>query len=272
VRAIRYVRGAASGVNTIHHDVIYPAFWERVVNLRVHPIARVALYIDLLPRAGTSVFTSRVPAGVAVDGVPDAGMSGAFVPWAVVAGPSGGYVAQYDVPASPLYGAKLFYYRDDASYDDAVTPLYDDDDHASFGAQGLDLYDLADSEDDAISFTFRIYPLCGGMGDADLGSAYQGLRDAPLQLAVVPQARLAGPVRTLALSRQQADVVLAWEAIPAATAYRIYVAGFADLPQASWTPLDETTTPGFVDADAAESAQPRFYSVVGLTGSTEGSW
>ena len=272
VRAIRYVRGAASGVNTTHHDVIYPAFWERVVNLRVHPIARVALYVDLLPRVGTTVFTSRAPAGVAVDGVPDAGLSTAFVPWAVVSGPSGGYVTLYDVPASGLYASKLFYYRDDASYDDALTPLYDDDDNASFGAQGVDLRDLNGSELDAIPFAFRIYPLCGGIGDADLGAAYQGLRDAPLQLAAVPQTRIAGPVRTLLASRQQADVVLDWEAIPGTTAYRIYVADFPDLPQASWAPLGETTAPGFVDAGAAGAAQPRFYSVVGLNGTSEGAW
>jgi hypothetical protein len=272
VRAIRYVRGAASGVNTTHHDVIYPAFWERVVNLRVHVIARIALYIDLLPRAGTSLFTATVPAGVTVDGVPDAGMNDTFVPWALVKGPSGGYVALYDVPASDLYATKLFYYRDDVSYDDAVSPLYDDDDHASFGAQGIDLRDLDNSELESIPFTFRIYPLCGGIGDADLGSAYQGLIDAPLQLAVVPQARVAGPVRTLSLSRDQADVVLDWESIPATTGYRIYAADFSDLPHALWMPLGETTTPGFVDAGAAESAQSRFYSVIGLAGTSEGAW
>jgi hypothetical protein len=181
-------------------------------------------------------------------------------------------VVLYEVPASDLYASKLFYYRDDASYDDALTPLYDDDDHGSFGAQGIDLRDLDDSEDDAIPLTFRFHPLCAGIGDADLGSAYQGLRDAPLQLAVVAQARLAGPVRTLVAARQSADIVLAWEAIPGATAYRVYAAGFADLPQASWAALGETTTPGFVDEDAAESPQPRFYSVAGLTGPSEGPW
>ncbi len=272
MRAIRYVRGAASGLNTTHHDVIYPAFWERVVNLRVHPIARVALYVDLLPRTGTILFTSRVPAGVAVDGVPDLGMDGAFVPWAVVSGTSGGYVTLYDVPASALYTSKLFFYRDDASYDDALTPSYNDDDNASFGAHGVDLRDLNGSDLDAIPFTLRSYPLCGGIGDATLGGEYQSLRDAPLQLAAVPQVRIAGPVRTLLASRRQADVVLAWEAIPGATAYRAYAADFADWPQASWTPLGDTAAPGFVDVGGAALTQPRFYSVVGLNGTLEGAW
>ena len=38
VRAIRYVRGAASGINTVHHDIVYRGFWERIVNVRIFHI------------------------------------------------------------------------------------------------------------------------------------------------------------------------------------------------------------------------------------------
>src|SRR5262249_30279822 len=44
VRAIRYVQGAASGLNTIHHDVVYRGRWDRAISLRVHPLDNVWFY------------------------------------------------------------------------------------------------------------------------------------------------------------------------------------------------------------------------------------
>lgn len=272
VRAIRYVRGAASGLNTVHHDVVYQGFWERTVNLRVHPIAAVALYVDLLPQSNTTVFTPRTTAGATVDGVPDFGVNGAFVPWALVRSPSGGYVIRYDVPASPLYATKWFYYRDDVAYNDAVTPLYDDDDHSSFGAQGVELRDLVGDELSTIPFTYRVYPLCSNVGDAELGAGYQSLGDNALAVSILPEQRVAGPVRTLRLARAGVDVVLQWDPIPGAESYRIFATAFADLPHTSWTPIGDAATVSFVDAGAAASPDPRHYSVVGLIDSEEGDW
>ena len=73
VRAVRYIMGAASGVNTIHHDVIYRGLWERHTNLRVHLIQQVFAYLDWLPAAGATLYLpdDPDPDGITIDGTPD---------------------------------------------------------------------------------------------------------------------------------------------------------------------------------------------------------
>jgi hypothetical protein len=272
VRAIRYVLGAASAVNTIHHDVIYRGFWERGINLRVHPIAAVAFYVDHRPGPNTQLFTDRVAAGVPVDGVPDAGMGTSMISWAVLRGPLGGYALQYDIPPSPFYGSSRLYYRDDVTHNDATDIFYDDEDNSSFGAQGVELRDLVGSLSDTIVGRFRTYPLCANVGDAAVGAGLQDQKNNPLAVQVLAQNRVAGPVRTLRAARSGSDIDLSWEAIPGVDGYRVYVAESAWVPQASWTLLGETAATGLVDAGGASTALPRHYSVVGVLEDDEGEW
>ncbi len=272
VRAIRYVRGAASGMNTVHHDVIYRGFWERFVNLRVHPIAAIALYVDLRPILGARVYTERVTDGIEADGVPDFGVGFSLVPWSVVRSGEGGYAMLYSVPSTPLIGSRRYYYRDDVNHDDATSQFYDDEDDASYGAQGVELRDLTGSATDNIPFALRVYPLCSDTGDADLGAALQEMKDQPFALQVIPQAQRLGPIRTLRGERSLADVILTWQGVPASQVYRVYRAHSPDLPRASWTPIGETSATTFVDAGAALDPSPRFYSVVAVADSQEGEW
>jgi hypothetical protein len=271
VRAIRYVRGAASAVNTIHYDLMYGERWDRTVMLRVHPIPAIAIYFDLLPSGNLRLFTPAFPAGLSVDGVPESGGI-TFQPWSVVRGPLGGLVVQYDVPSSPFYGSKRNYYRDDASYDDALSPLYDDQDDSSYGAQGFEMRDLIGDLFDRIDLGFRMYPLCAGIGDADIGAAYQALKDQPISSVVTAELRTIAPIRSLRLRRVGADVALDWDPVPGATSYLVLASDDASEPRESWTQLAEVPSPTWIDAGAGSSPSPRQYSVLGVTPAGTTPW
>jgi hypothetical protein len=275
IRAIRYVLGATSGVNTVHHDVVYRSFWVRAINLRVHPITSASLYLDWRPTpSGTRLFTPLCRSGVDVDGHPDTAISQDFVDWSVVRHPGGGMVTLYDVPASPLYAGKSFRYRDDATYDDRIStnPDYGDEDDAAYGDHGITVSGVLDCTFDPIRIEMRVYPICALIGDAFLGDSYEELSQYPLQTPVTPQWQAAGAVRTLQAVRAGADVLLSWTALAGATSYRVYASEFVDLPLTSWPLLAETPSPGFRDAGAAQNGVARFYSVRAVTPAGEGPW
>lgn len=271
IRAIRCVKGAASAINTIHCDTMYRERWDRLVMLRVHPIPRIAIYFDLLPAPNSRLFTSAFPAGLAVDGVPESGGT-AFQPWVVARTSLGGYVALFEAPPSPFYGSRRNYYRDDASYDDAISAGYDDQDDSSYGAHGFDMLDLAGTPVDRIDLGFRIYPLCAGVGDATLGAAYQALKDQPLSLAVTPELRAIAPIRSLRLVRAGNDVVLNWDPVPGATSYLVLVSPTASDPRESWLDLAEVPSTDWIDAGAALDPNPRHYSILGVTPTGNTPW
>ncbi len=272
VRAIRYVRGATSGVNTIHHDVIYRGVWRREVNLRVHPLAKASLYIDWLPNAGAAYYSPNVTGGVPVDGVPDS-VPGTYVPWTLVRSAGGGLAVVHEVPPSPLLQTKVATYRDDASYDDRIPtdPTYPDDDHSAYGDNGVELQGLADSTVQAILLWSVAYPLCSNVGDATAGSTYRQYFDNPFQVASVPQERGLGAVGSLGASRDGGDVVLSWQAVSGAVTYRIFWSASASDPEDSWTLLGETGATTWRDVGAVAGGT-RFYSVVAVGPDGEGGW
>ena len=274
VRAIRYVRGAASGINTVHHDVVYRGFWERVVNLRVHSISAVWFYFDLLPAAGTTFLSSTVPAGVAVDGVNDPSVGTTIPEWSIVRGGGGGMATVYNIPPSPFVGTADFYYRDDATYNDKPQNVttYGDDDNSAYGNHGLHLDTITSSETDTIPMSFRLYPLCSDAGDATLGAGLRALVDFPLQTSATRQTRAASAVRTVAAARVGTDVVLAWQAVGGALSYRVYVATSPSLPQGSWTLLGTPAGTTLIDPGAAGDGVSRFYSVTAVGAGGEGPW
>ncbi|MBP7148116.1 MAG: hypothetical protein KBD01_11260 [Acidobacteria bacterium] len=274
IRAIRYVRGAESGVNTIHYDVMYRRFWTRVFDIRVHPLPEVWFYFDLLPRAGTVLYTNLVRQGLTVDGVPDPNVPQALPEWLIVKTQVGGYAMFLDAPQDPRVQEYRFHYRDDAGYDDEIptNPGYTDRDDSAYGNHGFGLCGLSDCNVDPIHVAVRVYPFCASVGDAALGDAYQELLEYPLQSSGTPQYPQLSPVRDLALQRDARDVVLAWSAVPGAQTYRVYAAADASLPPSSWTLLGETANPLYRDREAGADPSPRTYSVVGLDGHGEGEW
>jgi hypothetical protein len=264
VRAIRYVLGAASGFNTTHHDVISRSSWQRSVNLRVHPINAIWKYVDWLPRTGLTLFTPSRRGGVPLDGSPDGPANSPLEPWHLVRGPGGGMVFQYDIPASPLYDMLEAYLRDDANYSDApLTPPYFDEDDAAWGNHGFNMTGINTSDVDPVSWTLRLTSLCSDEGDADLGDEYQALVDTPLQIQTLAQAG-GVEITSLALQRDQADVLLDWLPTTGATSYRIFRSSSPDLPRSSWPLLDEVSAPGYRDQGAVGLGD-FYYSVEPVT-------
>jgi hypothetical protein len=263
VRAIRYVRGAASAVNTIHSDVVYRDFWKRHINLRVHPILEALIYVDWLPVQGAGFFSPEVPDGVLVDGVDDP-VPSQYVDWCVYGSTGGGIIVLNDLPDSPHFQEKRFYYRDDASYDDAIpfNPGYSDEDDSAYGNMGLKILDTTDTNLDPIPMTLNFYPVCIGDDGSDLGNAYQERRAHPLQTDTTPQWKLLGPVATLVLAVDGNDLVLEWQQVAGAVTYRVYGADFPDLARESWILLQDSASTTYRGVDEMTAPGSAYYSVV----------
>lgn len=263
IRAIRYVQGAASGVNTVHHDIVYRDYWERHINLRVHPITPVWSYFDWLPNSNAVIYLPGDPGGLIVDGSPDTLSSTAIPDWMLYRSAAGGMVFLPDLPASPYYSSAELDYVDDASYDDG--PIgYGDDDDSAYGDVEVVMNDVHPGNSDAISYNLAGYPLCSDVGDATVASAYRQLVDEPLSETAAPQFAGIGLLSTLSLHRDGNDVVLDWQPLSGAASYRVYASDFPDLPKASWTVLGDTTALEYRDSGAALLPDVRYYSVLGI--------
>lgn len=275
IRAIRYVRGATSGVNTIHHDLVYRNFWSRVVNLRVHELAKIWIYIDWLPRSGTELFTPAAMEGVPVDGTPDAGLGEAYQEWQVVSGPGGGMGLVWTVPDSNLFADKLFFHQDDATFNDQIptNPGYGDDDDSAYGDHGVTITGIEDSNATAIPMEWRVYPTCSGEGDGQLGETLSEQEEFPLTTEVEPQWSSATLVRTLRLQALGVDIRLEWDDLPEIETYRVYYAPSPEVNREQWSLLSSTEESFYIDEGEAGLTGNRFYSVVGITpGGGEGGW
>lgn len=274
VRAIRYIRGAASGVNTIHHDVFYRGFWERVVNLRVHPVSGIWFYFDLKAGSGATFIAPDVPAGVAVDGANDPSVPSALKPWTIVKGPDGGFAVMYDTPSSPFVGSSTFYYRDDAGFNDkSITESsYTDEDDSAYGDQGLHLDSVSGQETDTITMGFRTYPLCSNVGDATMGAQLRELYDYPLATEATLQSRETRAIRDVQMAKVGADLVVSWTAITNAVSYKVYASTSPNAARPDWTLVGEPTVNGFVNTGALGDPTPRYYSVTAVTAMGEGPW
>jgi hypothetical protein len=274
IRAIRYVRGARSAVNMLHHDVITPYSWTRHIKLRVHPMDSIRFYLDWLPLPGAVFFSNLALTGVPVDGSPDAEVGDTLPEWTVVTTSAGDLVLLIDVPESPVFQSRRFFYRDDSGYDDALPgkPDYPDEDDAAFAAHGFELLDLADSEQNPVLATLTAFPLCTGEGGPGVADELMERTAYPVQLSATPQASC-GAVRTLELERDGDDLLLFWDSLPDTEGYRVYRSDLADLPHNSWNPISETTGTTYRDTGAASDGQDvHFYSVVCAQQGGEGPW
>lgn len=273
IRAIRYIRGAQSGINTIHYDIVYPNLWIRQVNLRVHPVAEVRMYIDWLPRANTMFFTPQDTKGVFVDGRNDTLKQTAVPMWTLIGGTAGGLGVLWNLPPSPLYQSSQFFYRDDSTYNDQIktNPDYGDDDHSAYGAHGITVKGLADSNITPIRLSFRAYPLCIGSSWPELGQELQQIAAFPIQTTPRPE-YLGGPVTSLNVSRVSSDIDLKWQNVQGIPKYRIYASEQPSSPLKGWSVLGEINSSPFTDAGAGGTPTNRFYSVVSVRADGKELW
>jgi hypothetical protein len=274
IRAIRYVRGASSGVNTIHFDVIYENMWLREFDLRVHALNSARIYFDWLPGSSESLYLPSVTNGFAVDGVADTGYATTVPAWTVFRSPRGGMALSFDLPASTLVGSSRIYYRDDSTYNDKVATAssYGDDDDSAYGDVGIEILSTSDSTITPIVMRFKGYPLCANEGSAAIGNAVQQLAAAPLAVAATERARPISPVRSLAASASGSDVVLTWQAVAGADTYRVYQSAAADADHSAWTMLISTSALTYTVGGGAPGAMLRCWSVVPVAAGTEGGW
>lgn len=264
VRAIRYVRGAASGFNTIHHDTVTAGRWTRSFHLRVHPLNAIWHYIDWLPQPGLELFSPSRRTGVPQDGMPDAANPyGPLEPWQLLSGPGGGMFFSYLFQLSPYYGSVESYLRDDSSYDDApiTPPGYGDEDDSAYANHGFRMNALTGSEVEAITWYHTLRPVCANEGDASVGDALWQLERMRLETETFAHGQTTGPIETLGTRIDGDDVVLDWLAVVGATSYRIYRSVDPSIPQGSWPLVGEVTDPNFRDAGVAGLGD-LYYSVV----------
>ena len=262
VRAIRYVKGAASASNTIHHDIVYRSFWHRVLNLRVHPLDMARTYIDWRPRPGLTYYSPERPDGVSIDGQVDA-VPATFVSWSLVRSPAGGIVILNDVPLNPLYGERREFYRDDDQFDDEIrlNPDYGDEDDASYGSHGIELINLANSHTNSIHVALYAYPLCMDIGDGTVGGDYYEFLESPFGLGALPEVRDLTPLVDVFAIPDLADIVLEWPEVPGALTYEVHRTSSPELPKEAWTQIYEGPTAGFRDIGAAADGNSYFYFI-----------
>lgn len=272
IRVIRYVRGARSGFKTILRDIVEPSYWARDITLRVHPVDAFWIYFDWLPEPGATLFTLIHPVGLPVDGVPDAGVSTTYTPWHLVRTAGGGLFVAWEVPESPLFTRRDFFYIDNASYNDKVQgkAFYPDDDDSAYGDHGVRVWETLDSNLTPIQIGFRAHPLCGGEGDLSLAMALSEILSLPPVPDVVPQSDCAA-VKTMQVLREGSNVRLSWQPDPSADGFHVYASDTPDRDRASWTFAGETVLATFLDPGGA-TGPDRFYSVVCVADDAEGPW
>ncbi len=132
VRAIRSYIGANSGPNTQRTHIFYDRREDITTDLRVHAIPSVMDFFDYSPAAiGMKYSNSVNPAGVTIDGVPDA-LTGGLPSWELVDGPQGSMAITTVLRTSYSPVTTASYYLDDA----APTTTQCTGDAFAYGASG----------------------------------------------------------------------------------------------------------------------------------------
>lgn len=125
--------------------------------------------------AGGTYYDANTPAGVPVDGHPDAVATTPFSPWNQVSHPTLGSIVQVIDP-SPLGGTLQTYYKDDSSYDSNDTG-----DHQSYADPGV----LVTNGSADLVFDVWYYVLPAGQ--PNVGTAYAEAAMHPLQTQATAQ-------------------------------------------------------------------------------------
>jgi len=174
VRAIRSYIGANSGTYTQRDDIYYQRRQDTVTYLRVHAgIAQISQFLDYSAAAtGMTYRNSVYPAGVTIDGMPDAGIPGSggqtglqpLATWEQVTGPQGALSVINRVDTNMAGFTAGSFYRDEGTtgLDFAQCPGYAD--NASYGSSGSEFKSNPDNNTDptlAAGYPYGHYDLTG---------------------------------------------------------------------------------------------------------------
>lgn len=201
VRAIRSQIGANSGTYTQRDDVFYERRQDTFTHLRVHAgISQISQFRDYSANAiGMTYRNSAYPAGVTIDGVPDAGIpvppgSTAMQPavdWEQVTGAAGSIVTTTRIDTNlPGYTPGSFYRDQGASPTFGQCGGYAD--YLSYGTSGNELRSSGANTDPTLGSAYRLSAARTTFFDPPNGSAADAGRradqvDAPLEAAVVAE-------------------------------------------------------------------------------------
>jgi len=201
VRAIRSQIGANSGTYTQRDDIFYERRQDTVTSLRVHAgISQISQFRDYSTNAiGMTYRNSAHPAGVTIDGVPDAGIpvppgSTTLQPaaeWEQLTGATGSIVTTTRIDTNlPDYTPGSFY-RDQGS-----SPTFGQcggyADHLSYGTSGNELTSSGANTDPTLGSAYRLTATRTTYFDPPDGDAADAARradqvDAPLEAAVATE-------------------------------------------------------------------------------------
>ena len=133
---------------------------------------------------GMTYYDANTPAGVTIDGIPDAITTTPATGWSQVAGVTGTVVTVLRIPAG-VGGAQSTYYKDDSAMDSGDTG-----DRRSYGDAGIRVNNPNTGTYTLLGYT---YFLTGSVGN--VGSVYANYYDNPLQVSVAaPMRRVFLPV------------------------------------------------------------------------------
>lgn len=133
VRAIRSSMGANSGQYTVTNDIFYPQREDTSVELRVHTIPGAMVFDDMLTGVtGLTYSDSNVPAGVPIDGHPDA-VPSTQATWQMVSGAPGSLVTTQSLSTDIPGLVASTYYLDQ----NPASPAPCTGDSAAWGQNGV---------------------------------------------------------------------------------------------------------------------------------------
>ena len=189
VRALRAYLGANSGPFTERLHVFYQRREDITTFLRVHAIPGVMDFFDYSPAASGMTYRNDLnPAGVLVDGVPDAPALGPLT-WESVDGPQGG-LASVHVTSTDIPGfASTSYYLDQKT-PTGTAETQCTGDASAYGSSGPRIAQAIPNTDptlgtaDRLTVTRHLFFEPGGRADGPRRAAQIA---HPLQVSVAPQ-------------------------------------------------------------------------------------
>jgi len=201
VRALRVIRGAASGPAVTYTVEFYRSYVRWLTHLRVHAVPHIYRFFDYNANAiGMTYYRSTTPTGFTIDGIADDPGSDVG-PWEEVTGAPGTLVLYLSLDTNAASPA--FYYRD-------ATGIYERSggDGNAYGNHGLHLPSVADTDcggpGNYLVGRTNIYVLPPNQGR--VGDQYAELEENPMLVTV--QALPAGPVGGIAELPDMAETAL----------------------------------------------------------------